>query len=179
MWKSNPGFAPLFQKPYRSFIDLLEAVMQKGSHFQVALFCTIAWSLWQRRNRIREKQPSWSLHKLGSRAKDYVMEFLNVNHQSSQVAARRVQVKWSPPSESVYKGNFDAAFFDASGSAGIGVVFRDFQGQIIAVLSRKIPLVQSVELAEAMAARRALLFAKELSLFDVEMEGDCARFLLP
>ncbi|KAK7854750.1 hypothetical protein CFP56_031078 [Quercus suber] len=103
-----------------------------------------------RRNRIRKKQPSWSLHKLDSRAKDYVMEFLNANHQSSQVATRRVQVKWSPPSES---------------------------GQIIAALSRKIPLVQSVELANAMAARRALVFAKELSLFDVEIEGGCARVL--
>ena len=34
-----------------------------------------------------------------------------------------------------------------------------------------------MELAEAMATRRALLFAKELSLFDVEIEGDCARVL--
>ena len=80
-------------------------------------------------------------------------------------------MKWTLPSESIYKGNFDAAFFDASRYAGIGVGFRDFQGQIIAALSHKIPLVQSVELAEAMIAHRAMLFAKELSLFDVEIEG--------
>ena len=77
----------------------------------------------------------------------------------------------------VYKGNFDAAFFDTTGCAGIGVVFRDFQGQVIATLSQKIPLVQSVELAKAMVARWARLFAKELILFDVEMEGDCSRVL--
>lgn len=151
--------------------------MQRGSQFRVALFSTIAWSLWQRRNRLREKQPSWSLHELGSQAKDYVMEYLNANHQSSPVASRCVQVQWSPPSELTYKGNFDAAFFDASRCAGIGVVFCDFQGQIIATLSQKIPLVQSVELAEAMAACRAMLFAKELSLFNVEIEGDCSRVL--
>ena len=52
------------------------------------------------------------------------------------------------------------AFFDASGYAGIGVVFCDFQGQIITVLSHKIPLVQLMELAEAMAACRAMVFAK-------------------
>ena len=34
-----------------------------------------------------------------------------------------------------------------------------------------------MELVEAMAARQALLFAKELSLFDVEIEGDCSRVL--
>ena len=61
--------------------------------------------------------------------------------------------------------------------AGIGVVFPDHLGQIIAALSQRIPLVQSVELAEAKAAPRALLFAKELSLFNVEIEGDCSRVI--
>ncbi|XP_030928675.1 uncharacterized protein LOC115954851 [Quercus lobata] len=164
-------------KRYRSFRDLLEAVMLKSSQFRVALFCTTAWSLWQRRNRLREKQPSWNLHELGSQAKAYVVDFLNANYQPSQVSSWRAQVSWSPPTESVYKGNFDAAFFDTSGCTGVGVVFHDFQGQVITALSQKIPLVQSVELVEAMAARRALLFAKELSLFDVEIEGDCSRVL--
>ena len=31
-----------------------------------------------------------------------------------------------------------------------------------------------MELAEALAARRAIVFAKELSLFNVEIEGDCS-----
>ena len=34
-----------------------------------------------------------------------------------------------------------------------------------------------MELVEAMVAHRVMLFAKELSLFDVEIEGDCARVL--
>ena len=55
--KSNPGFAPLFQKRFSSFRDLLEAVMLKSSQFRVALFCTTAWSSWQWRNKLREKQP--------------------------------------------------------------------------------------------------------------------------
>ena len=115
--------------------------MLKSSQFWVALFCTTTWSLWQWRNRLREKQPSWTLHELGSRAKAYVADFLNPNSQPSQGSSRRAQVSWSPPTESVYKGNFDAAFFDMSGCAGVGVVFRDFQGQVIVALSQKIPLV--------------------------------------
>jgi len=57
------------------------------------------------------------------------------------------------------------------------VVFRDHIGQIIAALSQKLPLVQSVELAEALAARRVLLFAKELSLLGVELEEDYSRVI--
>ncbi|KAL0016497.1 hypothetical protein SO802_003566 [Lithocarpus litseifolius] len=109
--------------------------------------------------------------------RDYVLEYLDPNAQQSQVVPRCTQTHWSLPFEQNYKGNFDVAFFDDSGCAVIGVVFRDHMGQIIATLSQRIPLVQSVELAEAMAARHALLFAKELSLFNVEIEGDCSRVI--
>jgi len=77
--------------------------MLKSSRFPVALFCTTAWSLWQQRNRLREKQPSWTLHELGSRAKAYVVDFLNANTQPSQGSSWSALVSWSPPMESVYK----------------------------------------------------------------------------
>jgi len=67
------------------------------------------------------------------------MDFFNANHQPSQVSSRRAQVSWSLPMKLVYKGNFDAAFFDTTGCTGVGVVFRNFQGQVIAALSQKIP----------------------------------------
>ena len=45
-------------------------------------------------------------------------------------------------------------------------MFRDSLGNVITALSQKIVYTSSVELAEAMAARRAVVLAKELSLFD-------------
>ena len=75
----------------------------------------------------------------------------------------------------VFKVNFKVALFENIGSADIGVAIRDSNGEIIAALSQRILLHFSVEMAEAMAARRALLFAQELSLYKVMMEGDCLR----
>ena len=66
--------------------------------------------------------------------------------------------------------NFDTTFFVEIGSAGVGVVVRDCDGQIIG-------LVQSVEMVEALAARRAVRFAIELCLFQVIIEGDCSRVI--
>ena len=60
---------------------------------------------------------------------------------------------------------------------GIGVVFRDHEGYVIAALSQRIPLSQSVEMAEALAVRRAVVFAQELSLTNVIIEGDCLRVI--
>ena len=71
--------------------------------------------------------------------------------------------------------NFDAALFENVGRAGIGVAIRDSEGEIIGALSQRIPLPFSVEMVEAMATRRATLFAQELSLSKVMLEDDCHK----
>ena len=55
------------------------------------------------------------------------------------------------------------------------MVYRDHEGCVIAAPSQKISMTQSVELAEALAARRAVAFDMELSLSRVIIEGDCLR----
>ena len=82
---------------------------------------------------------------------------------------------WSPPPDGSYKANFDAALFEELRCVGLGVVYRDHSGQVIAALSQRIGLPCTVEIAEALAARRAMEFARELSLFYVILEGDCLR----
>ena len=42
----------------------------------------------------------------------------------------------------------------------------------LAASSQNVALVQSVEMAEALAGKRAIEFARELSFFDVLIEGD-------
>ena len=46
---------------------------------------------------------------------------------------------------------------------------------MIAALIQRIGLPRTMEMAEALAARRAMEFARELSLFDVILEGDRLR----
>ena len=62
-------------------------------------------------------------------------------------------------------------------SAGIGVVIRDWEGQIIAALSQKVRFPGSVDLVEALAACRAISFAKELSIHQMVIEGDSLRVI--
>ena len=100
-------------------------------------------------------------------------EFWSVNSQECGAPIPRHRVRWSPPPVDCFKVNFDAAFCEDSGLAGIGVVCQDNYGQVIAALRQNLGQVQSVEMAEALAARRAVVFAGELSLFSVIVEGDC------
>ncbi|XP_023874803.1 uncharacterized protein LOC111987330 [Quercus suber] len=129
VWKSDINFVPYYKKGFRSFFDLLEEVLRKGSTYHVALFSSMAWCLWQRRNRLRMSQSVWPLHENGERAK----------------------------------------------GSGLGVVIRNCTSHVIAALSQKIGLPHSMETTEALAALRAIVFAKELSVFKVVVEGDCLK----
>ena len=48
---------------------------------------------------------------------------------------------------------------------------------MLAALNQKVGLVQSVEMAKALVARRAVVFARELSFFEVHVEGDYLRII--
>ena len=158
-------------------MDLLYSVFELGASFSVALFSTIAWCLWQRRNKLRERQPTWPRQEIGRRAKELVVEFFEIHQQPPNPVHRAPRVKWSPPAEGGYKANFDATFFDNSELAMLGVVVWDSSGNIMGALSQKISRPQSMEHAEALVARRAVILVKELMLFQVCFEGDCQRVI--
>ena len=54
-------------------------------------------------------------------------------------------------------------------------MIRDCTGHVIAALNQKIGLPHFVETTEVLAALCAIVFAKELSVFEVAMEGDCLK----
>ena len=83
-------------------------------------------------------------------------------------------MRWRPPPETCVKANFDGAVFSQDGLAGIGIIIRNEQRLVMAALSQQIPLPTSVEMVEVLAARRALVFAKELGFDKVIVEGDSA-----
>ena len=47
-------------------------------------------------------------------------------------------VGWSPPPMARYNVNVDGAIFSAKKSAGVEVIIRDSNGQVIVALSRKL-----------------------------------------
>ena len=56
--------------------------------------------------------------------------------------------------------------------AGLGGVIRNDYGLIMAAFTQTIPLPTSIEMVEVLAARSALVLAKELCLNQVLLEGD-------
>ena len=77
-----------------------------------------------------------------------------------------------PPPPGFYKINYDGATFQDLAAAGLGVVARVSNKRVIAALSECISLPPTVEALEALACRKAVVFAIDLDIQDVVFEGD-------
>ena len=65
------------------------------------------------------------------------------------------------------KANFDGAIFEDLMAAGIGMAVRNEHGEVVAALAEQIPILDSVFTLETLAARHAVLFARDLGLHHV------------
>ena len=158
-------------------MEVLESLFNAGLSFRCAQFAMTAWCLWEHRNCLRVHQRTWQLHKIGVRALELVQEFWDVHCKKASGNVRPPLVQWPPPPTMCYKLNFDATLLDGFNQVRLGVVCRHSQGHVLAALSQKVGPVQSMEMAEVLAARRAVVFARELSFFEVQIEGDCLRII--
>jgi len=102
-----------------------------------------------------------------------VQEYWDIHFKEKSILVRPPAIRWSPPPVECYKINFDAAILEGINRVGIRVVCKDYEGHVLVALSQNVALVQSVEMAEALARKRAVEFARELTFFDVLIEGDC------
>ena len=70
------------------------------------------------------------------------------------------------------KINFDGAIFIEEKSSGLGVIIHDKKGLVIASMATWVPQkLRPIEI-EALAASKALEFARELGIADAVLEAD-------
>lgn len=101
----------------------------------VALFAMVAWSIWERRNRGRERQKTWGIDAVFHRASKLLKEFQDAHKRVPWVATCIEDIRWKPPTYGLYKINFNGALFADQACEGFRVVIRDSEGQIIGALS--------------------------------------------
>ena len=111
------------------------------------------------------------------RASNLLKEFPDVHKKVPRMVVRSSDSRWKPSSSSVYKINFDGALFEEQAYTSLGVVIKDLAGLVIGALSQKIRHPGSMDMVEALAANRAIVFAKELCLQSMVVEGDSLRVI--
>ena len=137
------------------------------------------WTLWHRRNRIRTSTVDFPLARIVPTATQALEVFqqANSNDVAQSREPTRPRIRWSPPAEGEIKVNFDGAQFSDMGKAGLGVVIRNSRGQALASLSEQTSLPFSPDITEALAAARAISFARGLSFTSFTLEGDSMNII--
>ncbi|XP_030945809.1 uncharacterized protein LOC115970295 [Quercus lobata] len=132
------------------------------------------WTIWSRRNQIRVQQHDYPISQVVPNARQalFVSHRANRAQQSPATVSSTNRVTWIPPPTNSLKINFDGALFKDINKAGLGVVIRNENGQVLTSLSEQIQLPFSSNLVEAIAVARAITFAHGLSLSNYILEGD-------
>ena len=109
-----------------------------------------------RRNKIISNEPCLPPHKILESIRNFLSEF----KRKTWVQVHRpspTRSKWKPLDAPKVKANFDRAMFVESSEAGIGVVIRNENEEIMVALSEKIAQPSSVETLETLAATQNVL----------------------
>ena len=154
---------------FRSFVELMFFVKQQEKN--VELVTALAWFIWCRRNKCHFNEPSLPHEKLYEATAALLIEFQG--RIETKLERKKIQPqRWTPPEQGVYKANYDRAYFVEEEKDGIRVVVRNDLGQVMGSLAEKIQMPSTVEILEALAARRAMIFMEELGLREAIFEGD-------
>lgn len=133
------------------------------------LVCT-AWAIWHNRNVTRHSGKrrngrSWSAQ--------HIEEYKEANEGMESIATMaEVRGTWIPPPENVFKVNVDAADFKSQKTVGVGVIIRDDKGRLEVAMSKKINAPLGAMETEAIAHEADLVFAKDISIHNLIIEGD-------
>lgn len=84
----------------------------------------------------------------------------------------RALSRWSKPAAGSIKINWDVALDVWKKCMGVRIIARNAMGVVKAAMCIVLPYIQNPTVAEAIGARRAMEFAREMGFSSIEIEGD-------
>jgi hypothetical protein len=147
-----------------------------ASDEQATILTVTLWHIWEARNAVRNGENGIHRHIVAERAKIYVeMILLHLFKppKDHRCESNRLSSKWTPPPIGWMMINVDAAVFSDSPCIGIGVVVRNHFGEFIFASCQKRHVFADPELAEAIAVRLAVVYAKNLNFQHAIIASDC------
>ncbi|XP_024178198.1 uncharacterized protein LOC112184155 [Rosa chinensis] len=154
------------------FWDMIEALDgEKLEYFLMAL-----WVVWMERNNMVWKGSYFNIINMHAWATSFLDDYKNL-HKRQGHKARRTPIKWSRPPRGRLKINIDGSFCADTGSGGVGVVVRNYEGTCMATFARTVQYAQSAIHMEAEALRAGLLIAIHQDWKEIEVESDCVNLV--
>ena len=152
-------------------MDLFWVYKEENDHNELEVLTTTAWGIWNNRNEVQHSGTSKTATVIVNNACKYMEEY----KQTMDLPASRptqTPTSWKPPPTDWYKINVVSAVFKETGQCGIGVIVRNDKGEIMGAHSKKLYFPLGALEAEVKAMECGIIFAWELGLRQVIIEGD-------
>ena len=151
----------------------MEYLLDRLSLEEVEVFLIQAWLIWNKRNRVIHGGRFIDPGTLNQRATEYLEGYKHAQQQlHAELVMQNSRTNWEPPPESTFKLKFYVAIFSKLNRTGVGVIIRNYKGEVMAAMSAKGPAVHSSEEGEPLACRKAVEFAIDASFSRLVLEGD-------
>ncbi|KAF5447865.1 hypothetical protein F2P56_033383 [Juglans regia] len=131
---------------FTSFKEVVEHVLSNFNEEDAEELACTAYKVWRKRNTLVFEE----------KFEDPLRVVLSASHLSKEFK----------------EANWDASVDRLSSRVGVGVVVRNWEGRVIAILRAPRKLFPNAKLAESVAALRAVLFCKNLGITRLLLEGD-------
>ncbi|KAK9950614.1 hypothetical protein M0R45_006095 [Rubus argutus] len=161
---------------FSSIFDLISDAFASPDSYKIELLFMCLWVIWSERNNIIWKEGNFKPLFMAAWTLNLLEEYQKFHRPKNKIN-RRPFSKWEAPPRGRLKINCDGAYKTELELGGIGVVVRNEDGNVIASLSRSIPVVSSAFHTEVEACRAALLLASQQGWDDFILETDCANLV--
>ncbi|XP_059450800.1 uncharacterized protein LOC132181566 [Corylus avellana] len=162
-----------------SIVDDFSAIMahllERLDADQLQLMAATARQIWLRRNSVVFGGELTDPSTIIRWAKDQVENWCTFSKRIPKrevVSGSPSPAAWTKPPQGYMKINWDASVDKRRKRMGVGVVVRDHDGRAIVMLGTSREYVQDPSMAEAIAAREAVMLAQRLELRHIILEGD-------
>ncbi|VFQ73207.1 unnamed protein product [Cuscuta campestris] len=153
-----------------SLVEWMEYQFSKLSIKELKLVAEVIWAIWRARNKAVWDHYIPSPQSVVSWIIEVLLEPPNKTGQSGRQESMQV----SPRSEHrVFRCYVDAAIFPSSKEVAFGSVIFDPGGSFYAAINRMMQCPLEPVIAEAMACREALTWARANEIQDMELLTDC------
>jgi ribonuclease HI len=178
IWKEIKQHYPL-QLRRKELVNAKQWVfdfLKRESKTNATVLAVVVWHIWNARNDLRNNSDQTRIAVVVSKILAYVQMILT--HLVPPPAAPKVRggavpPRWSPPPEGFTCINVDAALFPQENRMGCGIVLRNHDGDFILSVSEGLAGLPSPEMAEALAARQALVISRDHGVTKAVLVSDC------
>lgn len=160
-----------------NFAFILEKLHPFLDKDDMELLGVVVLNLWLRRNAVVYGKPNSLYNTVVSNTYNSLIAFKEANSHKLSRTIGENELRWEAPMDGFVKVNWDATVETSKKKMGIGVIIRYSKGEVLATLFELKDHIIASEIAETIAALRAINFSRELDFYKVILEGDALQIV--